>query len=148
MPAPGYAIALKHKDEILRRMALGQPITTIAHDLGYADHSGIIHRLGEDKDYQAALRAGLVGKLEHREKELENADTNITVTRADRLLGHARWWAERLDPQRFGAVQKLTGADGGPITVELVSFASTQIEGQVVEQPIAPAHSIAALPNK
>lgn len=101
------AIALQHRDEILLRMAKGEPITKIAHDLGYADHSGIIHRLEDDPDYKAALRTGIVGKLEKREQDLEAAQDNVTVTRAERLLGHARWWAERLDPQRWGQLNKL-----------------------------------------
>ena len=100
------ALAIQHRDEILTRMASGEPLTSIAKSLGYADHAGIVNRLGDDKDYQEALRVGLIGKLENRERELETADTNVTVTRADRLLGHARWWAERLDPQRFGQIKE------------------------------------------
>ena len=105
----GSSVAVAHRDEILTRMASGEPLTSIAHSLGYADHSGIIHRLDEDPDYQAALRVGLIGKLEKREGELEVAANKVTVSRADRLLGHARWWAERLDPRRFGAKPEGSG---------------------------------------
>ena len=116
MSGKSVSIATEHKDEIIARMNKGEPLTGIAHSLGYADHSGIIHRLDDDPDYQAALRTGLVGKMEKREGELEKADTNVTVTRADRLLGHARWWAERLDPQRFGVKKE----DGGTVNIQVV----------------------------
>jgi hypothetical protein len=138
------SIAQEHREEIITRMAQGEPITAIAASLGYASHSGIIERLGHDKDYQDALKSGLIGKIEKREYELECADTNVTVTRADRLLGHARWWAERLDPARFSPTQKVAGADGGPLTIEIVTFASTQVE----HEPIADAQSTAPLPIK
>ncbi len=109
------AIAIQHREEILRRMSAGEPITKIALDLGYANHAGIINRLGDDEDYRQALKSGLVGKIEKREQELEKADTNVTVTRADRLLGHARWWAERLDPERFSAKTELRGSKESPL---------------------------------
>ena len=96
------AAAIVHREEVIERIAAGEPLTGIAHDLGYASHSGIVERLGDDPEYQKALRSGIIGKIERREKQLEEADSNVTVTRADRLLGHARWWAERLDRDRFG----------------------------------------------
>lgn len=99
------AVAIQHRAEIIERMAKGEPITAIAKALGYAGHSGIIERLGDDPEYKAALRSGIIGKLEKREGELEVAPDNVTVTRADRLLGHARWWAEKLDPDRFATKQ-------------------------------------------
>ncbi len=108
-------------------MSLGEPITKIAQSLGYADHAGIINRIGDDPDYQAALRSGLIGKIEKREDELELADTNVTVTRADRLLGHARWWAERLDPGRFGNRTELRGSQEAPL------FASQERETMLLE---------------
>lgn len=98
----GSSVAIQHRQAILEQIARGVPISRIAKELGYSGHSGITERLGDDPDYQAALRAGIVGKIEQREAELESAPDNVSVTRADRLLGHARWWAERLDPARFG----------------------------------------------
>lgn len=118
------AIALQHREEILERIGRGEPITAIAQSLGYKGHSGIIERLGEDKDYQAALRSGIVGKIEKREAELECASDNVTVTRADRLLGHARWWAERLDPDRFGGKQTITVNQGVTLDQALEMSAS------------------------
>ena len=132
MPYNGVvSLSTQHLDTILARMRRGDSLTTIAHDLGYADHSGIAHRLDNDPEFRSALRSGIIGKLEKREQELGEATQNVTVTRADRLLGHARWWAERLDPARFGQLTKLTGADGGPIQVQVVRFGQT-IEGETV----------------
>lgn len=97
------SVAKVHKEEIVARIAKGEPLTSIAADLGYAGHSGIVERLGQDPDYQKAMVSGAHGKLEKRERELEGAETNVSVTRADRLLGHARWFAERVAREQFGA---------------------------------------------
>ena len=109
------AVAIERKDEIVARIANGEPLTSIASSLGYAGHSGIVERLGQDKDYQAAMVSGAFGKLEKREKELETADSNVTVTRADRLLGHARWYAERVARDQFGVKN-----DQQPIAIQVV----------------------------
>jgi hypothetical protein len=95
------SVADKHRDEILERMANGEAVSSIARSLGYATHAGIGNRLRDDPDYQAALKHGVVGRLEKREQELEAAQDNVSVTRADRLLNHARWWAERIDRNTF-----------------------------------------------
>lgn len=127
------AVAIQHKPDIIRRIASGEPLTSIAQSLGYASHSGIIERLGDDPDYQRAMRSGIHAKIEKREAELEVAADNVTVTRADRLLNHARWWAGKLDPERFGDKQQI---DLRSTHVELVEFIlpgvapSQQIEGQ------------------
>ena len=90
----------------------------------YLENAGVApDTLRDDKDYQEALRVGLIGKLENREGELEKAETNVTVTRADRLLGHARWWAERLDPQRFGQLKEQSQA---PIQVVVQVFGNNE----------------------
>ena len=125
------ALAKIHKDEIVARIAKGEPLTSIARDLGYSSHQGIVERLGEDKDYQAAMRSGIIGKIEKREGELELADSNVAVTRADRLLGHARWWAERLDPQRFG---QLKDAQQQPIQVVVQVFGNNEEKPVVAVQ--------------
>lgn len=101
------ALATRKRTEILRRIAAGDPLTMIAADIGYADHSGIIHMLETDPDYKRALAIGVTKKIEKRERELEQADSNFTVTRADRLLGHARWWAGVWHRERYGEKPQL-----------------------------------------
>ena len=55
----------------------------------------------------------------------------MTVTRADRLLGHARWFAERVARRWFAPETRITGADGGPLQVQVVRFGAV-IEGETV----------------
>ena len=125
------SIVTENKPEILRRIAEGEPLKTIAHSMGLGSHAAIINRIGQDPDYQEALAASAWAKLQRREGELEVADTNVTVTRADRLLGHARWFAERVAKRWFAAETRLTGADGGPLQVQIVRFGQT-LEGETV----------------
>jgi hypothetical protein len=114
-------------------MARGEPITKIAKSLGYADHSGITERLGDDPEYQAALRAGIYAKLETREGELETAPDNVSVTRADRLLGHTRWWAEKINPAQFGQRSHLTVENVGDLGERLRRARERVIDADVVE---------------
>ena len=55
--------------------------------------------------------------MDKREGELEVADTNVHVTRADRLLGHARWLAERQVPDRFGLTRPV--GETAPIQINI-----------------------------
>jgi len=98
----GGALAKRRKPEILAAIAQGKPLQAIAHEIGYTDSSAIVHRIGTDPDYLRAMQVSAHAKLEKREAELETAPDNVSVTRADRLLGHARWVAERLHPDRWG----------------------------------------------
>ena len=125
--------AQAHKAEIIERISKGDPLTRIAADLGYSTHASITERLGSDPDYQKAMRAGLIGKIEKREGELETADSNVSVTRADRLLGHARWMAERLDPARFAAKQDQSQA---PIQVVVQVFDRQEEKNVIDVQPV------------
>jgi hypothetical protein len=132
------SVADKHRDEILKRMANGEAVSSIARSLGYATHAGIGNRLRDDPDYQAALKHGVVGRLEKREQELEAAQDNVSVTRADRLLNHARWWAERIDRNTFAQkpdiainINNISGLDGamGLQASDLLA----QVRGVVIE---------------
>jgi len=118
-----------NKALILHRIAQGEPLTKIAQEMGFAGHQAIINRLGQDPDYQEALAASAWAKLQTREGQLETADNNVAVTRADRLLGHARWFAERVAKRWFAPETRLTGVDGGPIQVQVVRFGAL-IEGE------------------
>ena len=90
------------KPAILERIANGEPLSKIAHSMGYTSSAAIVMRIGTDQDYKAALKVGADGKLEMREEELEGATDNVSVSRARELLSHARWRAERTDPDRWG----------------------------------------------
>jgi hypothetical protein len=124
---PGNSIAIKRKPEILRRMATGEPLTKIALDLGYTSNAGIIERLGNDPDYELALQQGAFARLEKREGELEQAADNVSVTRADRLLGHARWLAERIDRKRFGD-QPVAAVSGAALADLLLAVSNRMLQ--------------------
>lgn len=124
------SVVRERKAEILHRMTLGESLNSIAQSLGLADHAAIINRINDDPDYQQALAASAWSKLQKRETDLEIADSNVTVTRADRLLGHARWFAERVARRWFAPETRITGADGGPIVIQVMRFSGQTIEGQ------------------
>ena len=132
----GSAVAIINKADIIKRIEKGEPLTKIAQSLGYANHSGITERIGDDPDYKVALRTGIIAKIEKREAELETADDNVSVTRADRLLGHARWWAERLDPSRFAPKQQVERTSQPVINFVFAGNALQHppiIEGEIVK---------------
>ena len=122
------SVVHQNKADILVRIASGEPLTAIALSLGLSTHSAIIERIGDDPDYKQALSASAWAKLQKRELELETANSSVTVTRADRLLGHARWMAERINRQQFAPETRVTGADGGPLTIQVVRFSGTTLE--------------------
>ena len=115
-------------------MSKGEAITSIASSLGYANHAGITNRLSDDPDYQAALKAGIIAKLEKREGDLESAADNVSVTRADRLLGHTRWWAERINPAQFGQRNHVTVEHVGDLGERLRKARERVIDGECVAE--------------
>ena len=131
------SVVREHKDEVLEMIAAGKPLTEIARHLGLKTPQAIVHRLADDPDYQDAMQSSAWVKLQTRETQLESADSNVTVTRADRLLGHARWFAERVARRWFAPAMALTGADGGPIQVQIVKFAGRIVEGESTRQNAA-----------
>lgn len=137
------SVALLNRDEILERLTKGESVSQIAADLGYASHGGIINRLENDPEYAIALKAGLRLRMEKREKELEAADTNVTVTRADRLLGHARWLAERIDPAKWGQVNKLQVENIGDLGDRLRRARERVIDAEPVDNPAIAVQQVA-----
>ena len=101
-------------DLIVSRVADGKSIKAIAEPLGVST-TAVLKRAEQHPEYRPALRTSLRLLLQRREADLESAESNVTVTRADRLLGHARWLAERCDPESFGQRTH--------VTVEHVDFA-------------------------
>ena len=97
------AVAITHRDQIIKRVAAGEYLATIARDLGLQGKGqSISDYLANDPDYRAAREFGLEAKLACREAEVESARDPRDVPRARELLSHARWRAERECPQRWG----------------------------------------------
>jgi len=123
------------EEKLLDGIAEGRSLKSLADEHQVSDVA-VLHRLIDHPDYRRRQAVGLELRMDRREEGLEQADTNVSVTRADRLLGHARWLAERCAPDRFGQKTMLTGADGGPIQVQIVRFAGKLVEGEVVDKSV------------
>ena len=83
-----------HREEILARVAKGEYLAQIAPDYGRKTGESISVAFRGDPGYAQARILGLEAKLAARERELEDAEPE-GVFKADRLLSHARWRAER-----------------------------------------------------
>jgi len=101
------AIAVLHKDEILKRVAAGDKIS----DSGKAynvSQAAISKQLLKDPEWIEALMSGALSRIEHWEKEVEaiNAGSSqVELGRAKELLSHARWRAEREFPSQWGGAK-------------------------------------------
>lgn len=110
--------------KILAGIAQGRSLQSIADDYGVHDTAVLMRALRNyPEEYKAAARTGYELRMDRREKELESADSNVSVTRADRLLNHARWLAERSCPDRWGVKQEIEHKGG--FKVEIVRFGRT-----------------------
>ncbi len=103
MDAPYHALSVVPDidQRILEGIAAGRSLRSIADQYGVHD-TAILRRAQKHEQYQAMKEIGSELRMDLREWELESADNNVSVTRADRLLGHARWLAERSCPERWG----------------------------------------------
>lgn len=110
-------------ERIIDALSQGQSIYALADAFNVARLS-IQRRAWKHPDYADAMATCVQARMEQREAELERADNNVAVTRADRLLGHARWLAERSCPDRWG--QK---GGTGSVNVQVV-----------IQKPDAAAH--------
>jgi hypothetical protein len=133
LPATRPYHALKGEegiDEVILDMiGHGQTLQSIGEQLGVSKVA-IFYRAMQHPDYKVKLRTGLELRMNEREKQLEDATDKTEIYKRDRLLNHARWLAERQLPSDFGAGQKIMGADGGQLTVEVIRFSGRTIEGE------------------
>ena len=101
------AIAILHKDEILKRVAKGDKISTIGESFGVSQQA-ISKQLLKDPEWVEARMSGALARIEHWEKEVEkiDPDTNqVMLGRAKEMLSHARWRAEREFPSQWGGAK-------------------------------------------
>ena len=139
MATPG-TLATLDLDATLDRIANGEIAQQIAHSLG-VPHSNLYRKLATHPEYSAARESGLAARLDKAENDVETADER-TLARARELWRVVTWRAERECPARWGQVNKLTGADGGPIQVQVVRF------GAVIDGESCPQPDVQLLPNK
>jgi hypothetical protein len=95
------------EEEILKQVAAGKSLKTIAAGYQVTD-AAILRRVLDHPEYKSFQRIGIRLRIDQRESELESAGDNVSVTRADRLLAHARWLAERLSSDEFGPKSHVT----------------------------------------
>ena len=117
-------------DRIIDALSQGQSIYSLADEWNIARLS-IQRRAWANPDYADAMATCVQARMEQREAELQRADNNVAVTRADRLLGHARWLAERSCPDRWGA--KPTGT--GTVNVQIVINKPGDVQVAVSSDP-------------
>ena len=101
------AIAILHKDEILKRVTKGDKISTIGESFGVSQQA-ISKQLLKDPEWVEARMSGALARIEHWEKEVEkiDPDTNqVMLGRAKEMLSHARWRAEREFPSQWGGAK-------------------------------------------
>jgi len=126
------AIAVLHKDEILKRVAAGDKITDIGKTYKVS-HAAISKQLSSDPEYIQARMSGALARIEHWEKEIEaiNAGSSqVELGRAKELLSHHRWMAEREFPSQWG---------GAKININVVnkvemSEALNTVAGELLDQ--------------
>lgn len=116
-------------DQIIERISAGKSLKAIADEYGVSS-TAVLKRAEAHPEYRPALRTSLRLLLQRRETDLESADSNVTVTRADRLLGHARWLAERCDPESFGQRTHVTVENVGDLADRLRRARERVIEGE------------------
>lgn len=100
---------------IIASLSGGKSIYALADELG-VDRMAVSRRAWKHPDYADAVGTNVAARMELREEQLNSAMDNVSVTRANHLLNHARWLAERSCPERWG--QK--GQAGGTVAVQVV----------------------------
>jgi len=101
------AIAILHKEEILKRIVAGDMITDIGKSYGVT-HAAISKQLSNDPEYIDARRSGALARIEHWEKEIEainEGTSQVMLGRAKEMFSHARWRAEREFPGQWGGTK-------------------------------------------
>lgn len=90
------------EQQIIERLSSGMSLRTIASEFGCSGQA--LHQFIDKRAHiKAAQRVGYVSRMERREEELESAEEQVDISRARELLGHARWLAERGDPEKWGS---------------------------------------------
>ncbi len=101
------AIAILHKDEILKRVAKGDKIADIGKSYGVS-HAAISKQLLKDPEWIEARMSGALARIEYWEQEIEaikEGTSMVMLGRAKELLAHARWRAEREFPSQWGGAK-------------------------------------------
>ncbi len=149
MPAAGALTPIDQRSaSILQAYLAGQTGAQIANTLGVTPEAVYMHLLrhaaDEWRDHQAA-RA--LWRLERAEEKIGEAADGLALGRAREELRSAQWSLERLARRIYGQQVALTGADQGPLQVQIVRFGAT-IEGQATDLGVDSGVTQGALADK
>ena len=139
MPAAG-ALANIEASSILSRYAKGDMISDIARDLGVHETSvyrDLIRDCPDEWIHHQAARS--LAAYEQAMEDLDKLEHKLGPVACSLALGRVKsrqWELERLLKRLYGPQMALTGADGGPIQVQIVRFAGKLIEGEVVDKSV------------
>lgn len=87
------ALAIIHKQEIIKRLASGERLSDIANSYNVS-FQAISAPLVDDPEYKVAKMLSLDRRMELREDQLESAPDMLELARARELLSQARWRAQ------------------------------------------------------
>jgi len=134
------AIAILHKDEILKRVAAGDKIADIGKYYGVTQQA-ISKQLLSDPEWIDARMSGALARIEYWEKEIEaiNEGTpQVVLGRGREMLAHARWRAEREFPSQWGGTKVNINVTS---KIEM-SEALNTVAGELLDQiPVASINS-------
>lgn len=130
MATPGTVLAKITPDELVERVANGESPIKIADELGVTS-AAVYYHLVEHPGYKPARKVGMTIRLDKAENSIIEAQDQLSVSRGREVFRAVAWRAEREHPDLWGVSTKLTGADGGPLQVQIVRFGQT-IEGETV----------------
>jgi hypothetical protein len=109
------AIAITHRNQIIKMMREGAHLSVVAADLGVTP-GAISQYLSHDPDYRAAREIGAEIRLERQYEQILSADDQLKLARAREGFRAAAWFAEREFPQRWGQRSELTHQAGQSFT--------------------------------
>jgi len=130
------AVAILHKDEILKRVAAGDKISDIGKAYNVS-HAAISKQLSSDPEYIEARMSGALARIEHWEKEIEaiNAGSSqVELGRAKELLAHARWRAEREFPAQWGGHKLSINVIGKIEMSEALNSEASELLDQIAKE--------------
>lgn len=141
MPAAG-ALANVDPRTVLQRYAAGEMIEDIARSLGVHETSVYRDLIRDCPDEWVSHQAAR--SLAAYQEAVLNLDTcppeagPVACSLAQARVKTRQWELERLLKRLYGPAVTITGADGGPIQVQIVRFSGNVIEGsaeRTTEQP-------------
>ena len=101
------ALAILHKDEILRKMASGLRVSEVAKQLGITPEA-IYQNLSNDPDYQAAKIVHHANRLDDAEQSLIDSSDQLSLARAREVHKAFSWRASVECSRLWGSKQEVT----------------------------------------